>query len=179
MSKNKPNNPALWSRAKAVAKSKFDVYPSAYANLFASKWYKKNGGTWKKSDTNENYMFDDKFIEEMQVLSGMIAEAKKQEPKKKDEFEEFAEKRQAGAEKIIENARAKGGVAKLTMYHFEVKIPFYKNASDGKFDFKKAEKEYKSIMSQAMNLNMSQKKFQELLGQAEVIGELILKNKGK
>ena len=30
-----------------------------------------------------------------------------------------------------------------------------------------------------MNLNMSQKKFQELLGQAEAIGELILKNKGK
>ena len=89
MSKNKPNNPALWSKAKAVAKSKFDVYPSAYANLFASKWYKKHGGTWKKSDTNENYMFDDNFIEEMQVLSGMIAEAKKQEPKKKNEFEEI------------------------------------------------------------------------------------------
>jgi len=29
--KNKPNNPALWSRAIAAAKKKFDVYPSAYA----------------------------------------------------------------------------------------------------------------------------------------------------
>ena len=30
--KNKPTNPSLWSRAKALARSKFDVYPSAYAN---------------------------------------------------------------------------------------------------------------------------------------------------
>ena len=37
---NKPTNPKLWSRAKALAKSKFDVYPSAYANGWAAKWYK-------------------------------------------------------------------------------------------------------------------------------------------
>ena len=34
--KNKPTNPELWSRAIAQAKSKFDVYPSAYANGWAS-----------------------------------------------------------------------------------------------------------------------------------------------
>lgn len=125
-------------------------------------------------------MFDKLKIKEMQVLSGIITESvKKPEPKKKDEFEDFAEARKAGAEKIIQNAKSKGGVAKLTMYHFEAKIPYYKNAEDGKFDLKKAQKEYRSIMSQAMNLTMSQKKFQELLGQAEVIGELILKSKGK
>ena len=45
--KNKPTNPALWSRAKAAAKAKFDVYPSAYANGWAAKWYKKRGGGWK------------------------------------------------------------------------------------------------------------------------------------
>jgi len=45
--KNKPTNPALWARAKAAAKSKFDVYPSAYANGWAAKWYKKRGGGWK------------------------------------------------------------------------------------------------------------------------------------
>jgi predicted RNA binding protein YcfA (HicA-like mRNA interferase family) len=37
----------LWSRAKALARSKFDVYPSAYANGWASKWYKSKGGGWK------------------------------------------------------------------------------------------------------------------------------------
>lgn len=46
---NKPNNPALWSRAKSMAKQKFDVYPSAYANGWAAKWYKGKGGTWRKA----------------------------------------------------------------------------------------------------------------------------------
>lgn len=47
---NKPNNPALWSRAKSMAKQKFDVYPSAYANGWAAKWYKSKGGTWRKAE---------------------------------------------------------------------------------------------------------------------------------
>ncbi len=47
--KNIPTNPELWSRAKAAAKSKYKVYPSAYANGFASKWYKERGGGWRKS----------------------------------------------------------------------------------------------------------------------------------
>jgi hypothetical protein len=47
---NKPNNPALWSRAKSLAKQKFDVYPSAYANGWAAKWYKGKGGTWRKAE---------------------------------------------------------------------------------------------------------------------------------
>ena len=55
--KNKPTNPELWSRAKAAAKSKYKVYPSAYANGFASKWYKEHGGGWrtvKKKSSNES-----------------------------------------------------------------------------------------------------------------------------
>jgi len=47
--KNTPTNPKLWSRAKSLAKSKFDVYPSAYANGWAAKWYKSKGGGWKSS----------------------------------------------------------------------------------------------------------------------------------
>jgi len=45
--KPKPTNPELWSRAKAAARSKYEVYPSAYANAFASQWYKKRGGGWR------------------------------------------------------------------------------------------------------------------------------------
>jgi hypothetical protein len=45
--KNVPTNPALWARAKTLARSKFDVYPSAYANGWAAKWYKGKGGSWK------------------------------------------------------------------------------------------------------------------------------------
>ena len=47
---NKPNNPSLWSKAKSLAKQKFDVYPSAYANGWAAKWYKSKGGTWRKAE---------------------------------------------------------------------------------------------------------------------------------
>lgn len=45
---NIPTNPELWSKAISKAKAKFDVYPSAYANAWASKWYKNQGGGWKK-----------------------------------------------------------------------------------------------------------------------------------
>jgi len=45
---NSPTNPSLWSQAKSKARAKFDVYPSAYANAWASKWYKTKGGGWKK-----------------------------------------------------------------------------------------------------------------------------------
>ena len=50
MAKATPKNPALWSKVKAQAKSKFDVYPSAYANAWASKEYKARGGSWGGAD---------------------------------------------------------------------------------------------------------------------------------
>jgi hypothetical protein len=45
--KNCPTDSAKWSSAKSQAKAKFDVYPSAYANGWAAKKYKANGGGWK------------------------------------------------------------------------------------------------------------------------------------
>lgn len=42
----KPNDPEKWSKAKSEAKAKFKVYPSAYANAWASKRYKELGGSW-------------------------------------------------------------------------------------------------------------------------------------
>jgi len=49
LEKNVPNDASKWSYAKSQAKKKFDVYPSAYANAWASKKYKELGGTWRKS----------------------------------------------------------------------------------------------------------------------------------
>lgn len=49
--KNKPTDKKLWSRAKALARQKFKVYPSAYANAWAAKWYKKRGGGWSSMQT--------------------------------------------------------------------------------------------------------------------------------
>ena len=39
-------NPSLYKKAKSKAKSKFDVYPSAYANAYMVKEYKKMGGKY-------------------------------------------------------------------------------------------------------------------------------------
>lgn len=59
-------NPSLYRKAKAKAKAKFDVYPSAYANGWMVQEYKRMGGTYegatggevtldpKKSDLNND-----------------------------------------------------------------------------------------------------------------------------
>lgn len=53
--KNVPTDSSKWSYYKAQAKKKFDVYPSAYANGWAAKQYKKAGGGWKSESVNEGY----------------------------------------------------------------------------------------------------------------------------
>jgi len=52
LEKNCPTDPDKWSASKAAAKSKFDVYPSAYANGWAAKNYKEKGGGWKTCSEN-------------------------------------------------------------------------------------------------------------------------------
>jgi len=42
-----PTNPALYARVKAEAKRKFKVYPSAYANGWLVRTYKKRGGRYR------------------------------------------------------------------------------------------------------------------------------------
>src|SRR6056300_36637 len=57
--KNVPTNPSKWSYYKAQAKKKFDVYPSAYANGWAAKQYKKAGGGWKSESVTEELRPDE------------------------------------------------------------------------------------------------------------------------
>ena len=45
--RNVPTNPALYARVKAEARAKFDVYPSAYANAWLVREYKKRGGGYR------------------------------------------------------------------------------------------------------------------------------------
>jgi hypothetical protein len=52
LEKNCPTDPGKWSASKSAAKSKFDVYPSAYANGWAAKNYKAKGGGWKTCSEN-------------------------------------------------------------------------------------------------------------------------------
>ena len=42
-----PTNPSLYARVKAEAKRKFKVYPSAYANGWLVRTYKKRGGRFR------------------------------------------------------------------------------------------------------------------------------------
>ena len=44
---SKPTNPKLYAAVKAEAKRKFKVYPSAYANAWLVRTYKKRGGGYK------------------------------------------------------------------------------------------------------------------------------------
>jgi hypothetical protein len=46
-SRNVPTDMKLYSRVKSEAKKKFDVYPSAYANAWLVREYKKRGGRYK------------------------------------------------------------------------------------------------------------------------------------
>jgi hypothetical protein len=54
LEKNCPTDKAKWAASKAAAKSKFDVYPSAYANGWAAKDYKKKGGGWRSCSESVN-----------------------------------------------------------------------------------------------------------------------------
>ena len=45
-------NPSLYAKAKAKAKRKFDVYPSAYANAYMVQEYKRMGANLEQIDRN-------------------------------------------------------------------------------------------------------------------------------
>ena len=92
----------------------------------------------------------------------------------------FAEHRLDGASKISKSAKEKGGDALLTYHHFKVKLPFYEEATDGKFNPDKAKAHYKDLINELSDrvLDFEQNEFQELVGKIEVIGELLIKSKG-
>ena len=94
-------------------------------------------------------------------------------------FEEFAEHRLEGATTISNNAEEKGGDALLTHHHFVVKLPFYEEVTDGKFNPTKAQAHYEDLIEELFNrgINFEQIEFQELLGKIEVLGELLIKSK--
>lgn len=97
---------------------------------------------------------------------------------KPETFETFADTREAGAEKISDNAKKKGGLALLTWHHFKVKLPYYKKAAAGKFDLEAAKKEYDATYKK-ISISMTQIEFQREVGRLEVLGELIIRETKK
>jgi hypothetical protein len=74
---NKPTNPSLWSKAKSMARSKFDVYPSAYANGWAVKWYNSKGGGWKSVSEGKTFFQFANDLEEVKEEAEQIDELSK------------------------------------------------------------------------------------------------------
>ena len=70
--KNTPTNPKLWARAKSLARSKFDVYPSAYANGWAAKWYRGKGGGWKSTNEAKGPCWDGYMQRGMKMKNGKM-----------------------------------------------------------------------------------------------------------
>jgi hypothetical protein len=50
---SEPADKELYNRVKREAKEKFDVYPSAYANAWLVREYKKRGGKYKKKEVSK------------------------------------------------------------------------------------------------------------------------------
>jgi hypothetical protein len=69
---NVPTNPALYARVKAEAKAKFDVYPSAYANAWLVREYKKRGGGYRVTKENVEKVAED-LSEEEAALADALA----------------------------------------------------------------------------------------------------------
>ena len=103
-------------------------------------------------------------------LLNLLFESKEQ----KETIESFADTREAGAEKIADNAKKKGGLALLTWHHFKVKLPYYKRAAAGRFDVDKAKAEFEATYKK-ISTSMSQIEFQREVGRLEVLGELIIR----
>jgi hypothetical protein len=96
-------------------------------------------------------------------------------------FEDFSKKRGEGAVKIADNSKEKGGLSILTYYHYDVKLPYYKKAEQGKIDLVKSKKELKQLIQdlyQGINdMSIKQIAFQKLVGKIEVLGELLIEDK--
>jgi len=90
------------------------------------------------------------------------------------DIEDFAKTRYAGAEKISNGAKEKGGLALLTWRHFKVKLPYYEKASKGLLDEKEAKEEFNKTLK-SISLDMTQTEFQTEMGRLEVLGELLIK----
>ena len=77
LEKNCPTDPGKWSASKSAAKSKFDVYPSAYANGWAAKNYKGKGGGWKKCNEGEANALCEDCWDGYKAVGGKIKDGKR------------------------------------------------------------------------------------------------------
>jgi len=59
---SEPSDTDLYNRVKREAKEKFDVYPSAVANAWVVREYKKRGGGYRKTESKKMILKEDGFL---------------------------------------------------------------------------------------------------------------------
>ena len=104
---NVPTNPALYARVKAEAKKKFDVYPSAYANAWLVREYKRRGGGYRSVMKSSGVY---KVAEDLAEEEAALAEALVRIAEKYGKFNEDDTGIWAGYDSAEENDDAEIGV---------------------------------------------------------------------
>lgn len=72
--RSEPADKELYNRVKAEAKEKFDVYPSAVANAWVVREYKKRGGTFKRKTKKSADNLDLPYISEEDAMKSQADE---------------------------------------------------------------------------------------------------------
>jgi hypothetical protein len=109
----------------------------------------------------------------------IILEAIKKDMGVEDKFDEFLNKRKAGAEKLEAQTRKKGGYSLLTAIHYAAKEKPYADCLKWE-DKKGKEKHFKEkaeeIYKKLADLDsLTQREFQDLMGRLEVYGEVYIR----
>lgn len=115
MEKNKPTKPELWSRAKAKARAKFDVYPSAYANGWAVKWYNEQGGGWKSVSEGKTFSVFSKEIAEGSTQMNQNTIQKNAEIRKKARELRYKLEAEQDKKKTVKEANWEGSPAQARL----------------------------------------------------------------
>lgn len=90
-------NPSLYRKAKAKAKAKFDVFPSAYASSYIVSQYKEMGGKYKGAKKAEGGAMNKNF------------DAKKSDLNKDGRISKYERKRGEAIAKSMAQRKSTGG----------------------------------------------------------------------
>lgn len=117
----------------------------------------------------------------MENFNRLMEEILTESRKNVNEFEKFLKARKSGADKIRRTAEAKGGPAKLTAIHFAAKEKPYDQALRmlDKENYSKMLKSKADALASKIKgwHKMSQREFQDVMGQLEAYGEVYLEHK--
>ncbi len=110
--KGEPADKELYNRVKAEAKEKFDVYPSAVANAWVVREYKKRGGKYKTESKEKALQSDETSLkgDTMELVSDILDLAKNYAGADLVKFDQktYDTARKALAELIAIEAKAMG-----------------------------------------------------------------------